>query len=532
MKIVTAAEMRAIDRATSERFGVPSLTLMENAGAAVADFALTTYPATGRTGVICGKGNNAGDGFVVARRLHEAGRSVRLLLLCDPGELRGDAAVMFQQLPIRPAAARNPAELASEAAGAVFNADLLIDAILGTGFRPPVSELYARAIERLRACAAPVLAVDIPSGLDADAMGGASANGLIACASSTVTFTAPRPAHVFSGAEMGEISIAPIGSPAEAIDSDLNLELTTAADIWKLVAPRPADAHKGNFGHVLVIGGSLGKAGAAAMAGMAALRSGAGLVTVAVPRCILPAVAAFAPELMTEPLPETSAGTISLLASDTPALQRAIQRKTVLALGPGISRNEETAEVVRRIVSDFDVPIVLDADGLNAFENRGNELESSVLVLTPHPGEMARLTGAAVESGHRERIRLARDFARQHRATLVLKGHRTLIADPDGKIWVNPTGNAGMATGGMGDILTGLVAGLLAQEVAGKSDHDASSRTRAVAAAVYLHGLAGDLACVRQGEHSLIATDLLETLPEAFRRTRAAAREPVVRLHE
>jgi hydroxyethylthiazole kinase-like uncharacterized protein yjeF len=519
MKIVTAAEMRAIDRASSERYGVPLLTLMENAGTAVADFVLSNYPGPRRVGVVCGKGNNGGDGFVAARKLQETGREVRLLLLCDPDELRGDAEAMFRQLPVLPVLARSSEEFKSAAAQAVFDCDVLLDAVLGTGFRPPVTGLYAEAIERFRQARAPIVAVDIPSGLDADAMNGAPAGPVVpACA--TVTFTAPRPAHVFSPLVRGPVVVAPIGSPEEAIQSELNLELITPRDIAEMVAPRPRDSHKGMYGHVLVIGGSLGKAGAAAMAGMAALRAGVGLVTVATAQSVLPTVAGFAAELMTEPLPETEAGTISLRAREYGRLDGIIKGKTVLAIGPGISRHPEASELVRGLVKNSQPPMVLDADGLNAFEHRAQELAGRPLVITPHPGEMARLAQLSIKQIQANRLQVAREFATRHGITTVLKGHRTLIAQADGKVWVNPTGNPGMASGGMGDILTGLIAGTLAQ-----TTHSLT----AVLAGVYLHGLAGDVACEKTGEQSLIATDLLAALPEAFRRVRAEAAKPTVR---
>ncbi|HLK33179.1 MAG TPA: NAD(P)H-hydrate dehydratase, partial [Terriglobales bacterium] len=364
------------------------------------------------------------------------------------------------------------------------------------------------------------VAVDIPSGLDADAMAGAPTAGPVVPACATVTFTAPRPAHVFSPLVKGPVVVAPIGSPEEAIQSELNLELITPHDIAEMAALRPRDSHKGMYGHVLVIGGSLGKAGAAAMAGMAALRAGAGLVTVATAESVLPTVAGFAPELMTEPLPETEAGTISLRAREYGRLDGIIKGKTVLAIGPGISRQTETAELVRFLVRGSQLPMVLDADGLNAFEGRAQELTGRPLVITPHPGEMARLAQLSTRQIQEDRLQVARDFATRHGITTVLKGHRTLIAQPDGTIWVNPTGNPGMASGGMGDILTGLTAGMLAQ-----TTHSIT----AVLGAVYLHGLAGDVACEKTGEQSLIATDLLAALPEAFRRVREEAAKPIVR---
>ena len=279
MKIVTAAEMREIDRATSQKYGVPSLTLMENAGTAVAEFVVSQNPSAYRIGVICGKGNNGGDGFVAARKLKAAGREVRVVLLAEPSELRGDAAEMFRKLPMAPVIVRSAEELEEEQVRAVFESEVLLDAILGTGFKPPVSGLYAEAIRLLNASSAPVVAVDIPSGADADVMG--EQTGAVARADAMVTFTAPRPAHIFGRLTDGPTLIAPIGSPDEAIASSLQLNLITAREIAPLIGPRPLASNKGNFGHVLVIGGSVGKAGAAAMAGMAALRSGAGLATVA-----------------------------------------------------------------------------------------------------------------------------------------------------------------------------------------------------------------------------------------------------------
>jgi NAD(P)H-hydrate epimerase len=514
MKIVTADEMRAIDRLTSERFGVPSLTLMENAGTAVAEFVVSHYPSAERVGVICGKGNNGGDGFVAARKLQEWGRKVHVLLLADPGELHGDAAEMFEKISMKPVLAEIGDDLRGEAARPVFDSQVLVDAILGTGFRPPVSGLYAEAVAALNASSVPVVAVDMPSGADADVMG--EQVGAVARADAIVTFTAPRPAHVFGLLTRGPIVVAPIGSPEETIVSGLRLNVIVSREVAPLIGPRAPTANKGNFGHVLVIGGSVGKAGAAAMAGMSALRAGAGLATVATPKSVLPTVAGFHPEVMTEPLEETDAGSISLRAADYARVDKLVVGKNVLAIGPGISRHPDTAQFVRAIVQKYKEPIVLDADGLNAFEGRAGELtgKGRTLVITPHPGEMARLTGLSTVEIQRDRIGVARNFAREHEVFVVLKGHRTLVAQPDGTVWVNTTGNPGMATGGTGDILTGIMAGLMAQN----PDHIVD----AVTAAVHLHGLAGDVACEATGEQALVATDLVKTLPEAMRRVRAA----------
>ena len=559
MKIVTAAEMREIDRSTSERYRISALTLMENAGTAVAESALSMYPAARTVGVICGKGNNGGDGFVAARKLVEAGKEVRVLLLAEPKE-RGDAAENYSRLTelldsgiskktkVGEQVSKSKLSTSRKLLGkrgapsklvfvhglegpdtsTVFNSDVLIDAVLGTGFKPPVRGAYADAIRRMNASLSPIIAVDIPSGADADVMG--EQTGAVARADAMVTFTAPRPAHVFGNLTSGPVVVASIGSPSEAIQSSLNLNLITPKDISWLIGPRPRDSNKGMYGHVLVVGGSVGKAGAAAMAGFSALRTGAGLVTVATPRSVLMTVAGFHPELMTEPLEETEAGSTAVRA--LPAFRQIAARKTVLAVGPGISRDRDTAEFVRTIVAESDLPIVLDADGLNAFEGRAKDLSlksreggsknGRTLVLTPHPGEMARLTKLSTAAIQRDRIGVARQFAREHQVIVVLKGDRTVVAKSDGEVWVNPTGNPGMSTGGTGDILTGMVAGMLAQHP--------HKPFEAVLAAVYLHGLAGDVACESMGEHSLVATDLIHALPESFRRTRKQAGENWVKL--
>jgi hydroxyethylthiazole kinase-like uncharacterized protein yjeF len=551
MKIVSAAEMREIDRSTSERFGVPSLTLMENAGSAVARFVLSDYPQAERVSVICGKGNNGGDGFVAARKLLEAGRAVRVLLLCHPEDLRGDAAHMFQEMAQRPHPLKITPVIVREASGLdsaevreVFAADVILDAILGTGFRPPMSVLYAAAIGRMNSAPAAVIAVDIPSGADADAMRAeTSSRGVVsrsaiseneiwenqARGDAVVTFTAPRLAHIFAALTNGPTVIAPIGSPREAVVSELGLQVSTAPDFASLLAPRARDANKGSYGHVLVIGGSVGKTGAAAMAGFAALRAGAGLSTVATAKSALATVASFHPELMTETLPETEQGTISLRALGS-GLESLLARKT-LAIGPGISRNSETAEFVRAVAErgrafsdDSVLGMVIDADALNAFEGMAEKLNGRgrTLVITPHPGEMSRLIGMSIAEIQANRLEVARKFAREHELIVVLKGHRTLITAPDGTVWVNPTGNPGMATGGTGDVLTGLVAGLLAQHP--------ENALLATALAVYLHGLAGDLAAESLGENSLVATDLIRFLPAAFAQAKNSKSEEI-RLH-
>jgi hydroxyethylthiazole kinase-like uncharacterized protein yjeF len=485
----------------------------------VADYVLSYYATAQRIAVFCGKGNNGGDGFVAARRLQEQGKKVQVILLADPADLRGDAAVMFGKLRESAIVVHSGEELKSARVRASLAADLYLDAVLGTGFKPPVSGLYADAIAIMNASQVPVIAVDIPSGADADAMG-LQARG-IARADAAVTFTAPRPAHVFSALTAGPTLVAEIGSPEVAIVSALQLNVINARDVAGLIGPRPAESNKGSYGHVLVVGGSLGKAGSVAMAGMAALRTGAGLSTVATPKSVLGTVAGFHPELMTEPLPETDAGTISSSALDR--IGELAEGKSVLAVGPGISRDPQTAELVRTLVAQLQLPMVVDADGLNAFEGRAAELNGKgrTLVITPHPGEMARLVGCTIADVQKDRLGVARKFAREHGVIVVLKGHRTLVVQPGGEAWVNTTGNPGMSTGGTGDILTGMVSGMIAQH--------SKQAFQAVLAAVHLHGLAGDVMRESVGEHSLVATDLLKGLPEAFRRTREMAQEKLVR---
>jgi NAD(P)H-hydrate epimerase len=344
--------------------------------------------------------------------------------------------------------------------------------------------------------------------------------GIVARANSIMTFTAPRPAHVFSLLTNGPTCVAPIGSPPEAIVSSLQLNVITSTDIAPLIGPRTANSNKGLYGHVLVVGGSLGKAGAAAMAGMSALRAGAGLATIATAKSVLPTVAGFYPELMTEALPETASGTIATEAGLR--IDELLKITTVLAIGPGISRDPHTTTLVRSLIANHKLPTVVDADGLNAFQNHTQEMNGKgrTLVITPHPGEMARLAGCSTADVQKDRLGVARQFAREHDVIVVLKGNRTLVVRANGEAWVNTTGNPGMSTGGTGDILTGMVAAMIAQHP--------KDPMLAVCAAVHLHGLAGDVIRDIVGEHSLVATDLLRGLPDAFERTRKSALEKFV----
>jgi NAD(P)H-hydrate epimerase len=527
MKILTAAQMQRIDRLTTERYGVPSLTLMENAGRRVVDFLMNRFAPLNehRITVVCGRGNNGGDGLVVARLLREQGLELRIILLADPQSVKGDAAINLQRL-----AAQGAPEVAGESESwqrvcpTLTGTTLLVDAILGTGLSRPVDGFLLEIIRDLnhKLPAARVVAVDLPSGMSADS---GEMLGEYVRVDGSVTFTAPKLAHVFPPAceHVGEWVVHEIGTPPEALaeDPELWLNLTCREDLAWMAAPREPDAHKGNFGHVLLLAGSIGKTGAAALAANAALRAGAGLVTVATARSALPIIASLGMEFMTEPLPETESGAISLRALDYGRLDKLIEGKSVLAIGPGIGGAPETGELVRTVVDRYDLPIVLDADGLNAFAGCMDSFHTAgrTRVLTPHPGEMARLTGLSTKEIQADRLRIAREFAASRQAYLVLKGNRTLTAAPNGEIWVNPTGNPGMATGGTGDVLTGLTAGLLAA-------FQSHPVTQVVAGAVYLHGLAGDLAAREKGQNAMIAGDLPQMIHKAFATLAGNAPQP------
>ncbi len=518
MKILTAAQMQRIDRATSERYGVPSLTLMENAGRGIVEFLSDRFSPLEeqRIAILCGRGNNGGDAMVAARLLRERGVKPRVLLLTDPKNLRGDAAINYERLSASgaPETVENP-EAWQRLRPGLGGTTLLIDGLLGTGLAKPVMGFLLEVVRDINSSfpGARVVAVDLPSGVAADS---GELIGESVQADASVTFTAPKVAHVFPPAceRVGEWVVKHIGTPREAMEGDpeLFLNLTRREDLTWLIKPRKRNAHKGDFGHVLILAGSVGKTGAAAMAAKAALRAGAGLATVATARSALPIIASLGMEFMTEPLPETEAGTISMRALDHGRLDKVVEGKSVVALGPGIGNLPETAQLARAVVNNYDVPLVIDADGLNAYAGcmESFRAKGRVRVLTPHPGEMARLTGGTTAEILGRRVEVAREFAREHQVHLVLKGFRTLTAAPDGQIWVNPSGNPGMASGGTGDVLTGLIAGLLAQ-------HPSQPVTAVVAAAVYLHGLSGDLAARQVGETSLIAGDLLDALPQAFR---------------
>ena len=514
MKVLTAAEMGAADKRTAEA-GILLDELMEAAGAVVAAFCLRQYPQAAHVMVLCGKGNNGGDGMVAARLLAGEGVGVRVLLVGKREEIGKGAQAAWAKLEeacgpevieelVEETTLENLVEYLDEA-------DLIVDAVFGTGFKGPMRDGAAVALlvaaERVKV---PIVAVDLPSGWDADSYQ-ETVDGAFR-ADAVVTFTAPKIAHCFghlTADVSGPVVVGEIGSPDEEVFSELNLFWagTSKAITEKR---RPINSNKGKFGHVLVVGGSYGTAGAPSMASLACMRAGAGLVTAAVPKELVNLVGAIAPELMVRGLSQGAEGSADLKNLDM--LEDLLKGIKVIAIGPGLSTRGEASEFARELITKTTLPIVIDADALNAFDsNKAKLLDGNgrTMVLTPHPGEMARLLGMTVKEVETDRINLARKFAMEHGVTLVLKGWRTLVAHPDGRIAVNTTGNPALAKGGSGDILTGIVAALVAQHP--------EQVAEAVEAAVYLHGLAADLVAQEMDEKAVLATDVIGRLSEAFR---------------
>ncbi len=512
MKVLTAAEMAEADR-RSAALGVPLAELMEGAGEAVAAFVLRQHAGAARVMVLCGKGNNGGDGFVTARLLAGEGIGTRVLLLGLQSEVKGEAANALAKLKEATSdeiVEELPEDVAAEdLTNLLSEADLFVDAVFGTGFKGPMRGSACVLRDVLAQLEVPVVAVDLPSGWDADSEEETVPGAFRADA--VVTFTAPKKAHTFghlTAAVSGAVVVAEIGSPDAAVVSKSGLHWTgSAKSITE--TPRLIHANKGTFGHVLIIGGSIGVAGAPAMASLACLRAGAGLVTAAVPRGVSAQVGAFAPELMVRALAEGPEGCASIENIDK--MEELLSGIKVVALGPGLSTAEEASAFAREFVAKCKLPIVVDADALNAFAGRAELLDGRgrTLVLTPHPGEMARLLGVSVPEIEKDRIAIARAFATQHGVTLVLKGWRTLVAHPDGSIGVNTSGNPGLAKGGSGDTLTGILAALLAQYP--------DQVAEALEAGVYLHGLAADFAASAMDEKTMLASDVVAHLSHAFR---------------
>ena len=512
MLVVTAREMRALDRLTIEKYGVPSLVLMERAGEGVAEAILDRFEKLARGGVlvVAGKGNNGGDGFVVARLLKKKRIPCEVVLLARKEELSRDAA---SNLRAYLKAKGKLCEVASDSIGLVAQRmkgkRLLVDAVLGTGIKDEVRGLYAEVIALINSSGLPVVAVDIPSGLDADS---GRPLGTSVKAEMTVTMGYPKLAQVtYPGLNyVGELVVADIGIDSRAVEEVApRTELLEEQDVRWLVPLREPDTHKGTYGHLLVMAGSRGKTGAAILGCRAAMRVGAGLVTLAAPRSLNGIFASSMVEVMTEPLSDNADEELEPLNDQS--WHRLLDRKSALLFGPGMGVKDSVRGALRWLLRNLEVPWVIDADGLNALAGEVERLRSAKTppVLTPHPGEMARLIGSETSAVNRDRVGVARSFAREHRCYVVLKGSRTVIATMDGKVFINPTGNPGMASGGMGDVLAGMLGGFLAQGFAIED---------ALTLGVYLHGFVGDGVAAKKGQIGMIASDVIEGLPEGLRK--------------
>jgi NAD(P)H-hydrate epimerase len=505
--------MRRLDARAITELNIPGATLMENAGRGAAEALLRALPERGlrarglRVAIVCGKGGNGGDGFVVARRLKRAGARPTVHLAFPPKEITGDAALKYREMQ----RAGIGGSLVGDARGfvrALGESDVVVDALLGTGSRGAPGPPVAALIEAINASGCPVVALDIPSGLPAD---GEPPPGTVVRAWLTATFAGLKLGLVVGpGVELaGRVEVVDIGVPAGELTREVTTFLLERSDVAPLFPRRPREGHKGTYGHLLVLAGSVGKTGAAALCARAAMRAGAGLVTVATSASAQPVVASLLVEAMSAPLPETEAKTVAVKAHD--AITELVATRDAVALGPGLGLDPETQRLARALIHEVPRPMVVDADGLTALAGHLGELRGAAgaRYLTPHPGEMARLLGFAVADLQRDRVGRTRAFALEHGVHVCLKGSRSVVASPDGRVLINPTGNPGMASGGTGDVLTGIVGGLLARGLPAE---------RVLGAAVYLHGLAGDVAAERVGEEALVAGDVIEALGEAFRR--------------
>jgi ADP-dependent NAD(P)H-hydrate dehydratase / NAD(P)H-hydrate epimerase len=509
MKIVTAQQMRNIDRRAIREFGIPGPVLMENAAAAVMAEMERFFDglANVRVGIICGKGNNGGDGLALARRLRIRGVAVRVALLANFGAVTGEAKINLSILRktdveiLQNATVRSLVDIISWS-------DVLVDAMLGVGLSSPLRGLYAKAVDMINRSGRPVVSIDIPTGIDADT-GAVMGEGIKADLTVTMALL-KRGLVLYPGAEYtGTVRVADIGIPSEVIEKErISVTYLDRGTVHGIINPRLSDAHKGDFGHCMVLAGSPGKAGAAVMAARGALRSGAGLVSIATPNGLVPIIQSQIAEAMCVPAMESMEGTLGIGAEEE--LLKAMSRMSACAVGPGLSTHYETVQAVRSIIQRLVVPAVIDADGLNALSGNLDVLKrlKTPVIMTPHPGEMARLLETSSDDVQKNRIDVASAFAMKHKVTLVLKGAGTIIATPAGEVFVNSSGNPGMATGGTGDVLTGMIAGLLAQGY---------TVSQAACLGVYVHGRAGDRAAAEKGEEAMIAGDLIEKIPQAMK---------------
>ncbi len=519
MLLVTARQMQNMDGYTINELGIPGRVLMENAGRGAVDMFIRKFSPDHRTkvGMVAGRGNNGGDGFVMARYLMEMDVPVTMFLLSHKEKVTGDAAAnlsLAQQLlehhPCSKLIEIPDADTLKKNRAALVHQDLFIDAIFGTGLNAQVRGFFKEVIQLLNQTGRPIFAVDIASGLNADT---GKPLGEAVRASATATFAHAKAGHIlYPGNDYtGDLEVIDIGIPGFVTQNEgIGLRVVETAYIAPLFPQRPFNSHKGTFGHALILAGSPGKTGAAALCANAAVRTGAGLVTLGLPSSINPSVEAMVLEPMTLPLPETVNGTLSAAGFD--AIMSQIDHFHALAMGPGMGTDEQTRDLVTRLIEYVDIPMVIDADGLNCVAQKPAILNTrhAPTILTPHPGEMARLCDTTPDKVQADRMGLAAQFAGEYGVILVLKGAQTITALPDGNIFINPTGNPGMACGGMGDVLTGIIAGLVAQGLS--ADH-------AAMAGVFLHGLGADILACNSPGFGFTASDLVRTIAQAIQET-------------
>ncbi len=508
MRLTNASQMRELDRRACEEFGVPSIVLMENAGLRTFDVVMRKLKDMGgsRVAIVCGRGNNGGDGFVVARHLHESGVDVRVFVIGPEDGIKGDALTnlnIAKLTGIKVLSITDTEKLAMRLA----HADLVVDALFGTGVKGEVSGLPGEVVEAINDSGRCVVSVDLPSGVDSDT---GQVIGSCVRADTTVTFALPKIGLVqYPGAAYaGDITVAEIGIPEAAIrTAGITTFFTEASDVKYRLPMREPDSHKGTFGHAALIAGSVGLTGAAALAAASAVRAGAGLVTLGIPHSLNDIIEAKVTEAMTVPLPETEARSVSSAAIEQ-ALAL-IEKCSCVAIGPGLGMHPDTVRFVQEILPEITKPMVIDADALNAISENVEIMSKlqSAAILTPHPGEMSRLTGTPVAAVQSNRVNTAMEAAVQFGATIVLKGAGTVIASPDGEVWINSTGSPALASGGTGDVLTGTIVGLLADGIAPMD---------AAICGVFIHGLAGEMAADTLGEVGVAATDLLPFLTKAI----------------
>jgi hydroxyethylthiazole kinase-like uncharacterized protein yjeF len=522
MRLVVSEQMRKIDKITIEKIGIPGLELMEKAGlgSALVGKKILDEKVKGKKVIIfCGKGNNGGDGFVVGRYLSKWGAKVEFYLLGKKEEVKGDALanlkkVISLKLTIKQVFREKelPAEL---------KADLIVDAIFGTGFKGKATGLEEKVIQVINSSRIKVLSIDIPSGLEADT---GSVEGICVKADYTPTMGLPKIGQFFFPGKSfcGKVEVIDIGVPQKVIeDQKFNLNLITEEEVKNIIPRRPGDAHKGTCGKVLLIAGSTGMTGAATLASLSCLKAGAGMSILGIPKSLNEIMEIKLTEVMTKPLPDVKKrGALALRGLGE--IMQVLKWADCVALGPGLGQHFETIELVRKLVTKVELPMVIDADGLNAIARDSSILNQTKapLILTPHIGELSRLINVPIDEIEKNRMKYARESVNKFNCVLVFKGAPTIIGEPEGQVYVNPTGNAGMATAGSGDVLTGIIVGLLAQMIFLKDQDIKKSMLECALAGVYIHGLCGDLAKEEKGEMGMIAGDMMEKLPEALKQLR------------